>query len=59
MIRIARNYVSTIQKEIPPKENEPFIINHEEIEKKMAYIYCIKEHGKKFSQSVCSKYSLF
>ncbi len=59
VVEIARKYVSTTRREIPPDEDGPFVIDHQEIEKEKAYIRCTRTHDKNNLVCKCSKYTIF
>jgi hypothetical protein len=65
VVRIAKNYISITQSGIPPKKDGPFIIDHKEIKKEMAYFIVQKDMARNalnlcvVSVHFCSVYGIF
>ncbi|CAI2168436.1 3128_t:CDS:2 [Funneliformis geosporum] len=53
VVEMARKYISTTRREIPPDEDGPFVIDYQEIEKEKAYIRCTRPHNIKNPESKC------
>ncbi len=58
MVRIVREYVIITRMRTSPEEDEPFIIDHKEIEKNKTYVPCNRVHSK-YQKDICGKCMIF